>query len=519
MPRVETKVERKVEQGPEGSLPDPASVINLRLAVPLALLAIVFMLAVQQCASLDPDLWWHLQTGKDIVASRSIPHVDPYSFTKAGAAWITHEWLSEVLMFGVYRLSGLGGLVFIFSAVITSAFLIVYRQCAMQPYVAGLAALLGAMSATPLFGIRPQMITLLLASVYIAVLRRFTRSGEARALWWLPPLMILWVNLHAGFALGLGLIGLFFVSCVLDRNWKLLRPLVLTGLACAVVVPLNPNAFRLFLYPLQTLTSPSMAALIDEWSSPDFHQPMFLPLAVFLFASFAALALSPRRPRPGELFLLLVTTFGALRSARHIPIFALVAAPIFAQQLAELLKARGWDRGLTRATTATGGSVALSFMLIVAPLGLAVFQFWRFVTRQETYVSARIPKAAVDFIQTQHLPGPIYNRYGWGGYLIFRLYPEYRVYVDGRADVYGDDFLFEMVNTYDGRSGWREPLERYGVRTALISPDVPLASLLRMDPGWLKVYEDKQAVIFTRVQSPVSSVQRPTSAGPEGERK
>jgi hypothetical protein len=473
----------------------------------------VFMLAVHQAATLDPDLWWHLQTGKDIVASRSIPHVDPYSFTKAGAAWITHEWLSELLMFAVYRLSGLGGLVFIFAAAITAAFLIAYRQSAGQPYVAGLAVLLGALSSTPLFGIRPQMITLLLASVYIAILRRFIRSGESRVLWWLPPLMVLWVNLHAGFALGLGLIALFFLTVVLDRQWKLLRPLVLTGLACAVVVPLNPNGFRIFLYPLQTLTSPSMAALIDEWSSPDFHQPMFLPLAVFMFATFAVLALAPRQPRAGELFLLLATAFGALRSARHIPIFALVAAPIFAEHLGDLMKARGWDRGLTRETRATSGSLLLSLLLIITPLSLAAFQFWRFVSQQESYVLLRNPVAAVDFIQAQHLPGPIYNRYGWGGYLIFRLYPEYRVYVDGRADVYGDEFLFEMVNTYDGRNGWREPLDRYGVRTALISPDVPLASLLRIDQGWQKVYEDKQAVIFTKVQRPMSNekVPSPTS--------
>jgi hypothetical protein len=483
------------------------NVFTLRTAVPIALFAMIFVLAVHQAAALDPDLWWHLQTGKDIVASRSIPHVDPYSFTKAGAPWVAHEWLSQVLMFAVYRLSGLGGLVFSFAAIITAAFVISYRQSAGRPYVGGLAVLLAALSATPLFGVRPQMITLLLASVYITILRRFILCSEARILWTLPLLMIFWVNLHAGFALGLGLIALFFVTVVLDRQWKLLRPLVLIGLACAVVVPLNPNGFRIFLYPLETLTSPSMAALIDEWSSPDFHQRMFLPLAAFLFVTFAVLALAPRRARAGELFLLLVTAFGALRSSRHVPIFALIAAPILAEHLFDLMKARGWDRAFERETPRTIGSVVLSLVLLIAPLGLAAVQFWRFVSHQERYVSMKNPVAAVDFIQTRHLPGPIYNRYGWGGYLLFRLYPEYRVYVDGRADVYGDDFLFEMVNTYDGRNGWREPLERHGVRTVLISPEVPLASLLRIDEDWEKVFEDGQAVIFTRVQGPRSKVQ------------
>ncbi len=110
----------------------------------------------------------------------------------------------------------------------------------------------------------------------------------------------------------------------------------------------------------------------------------------------------------------------------------------------------------------------------------------------------RNPVAAVDFIETHRVPGPIFNKYGWGGYLIFRLYPDYRVFADGRADVYGDEFLFQMVDTFDAHTAWRAPLDRYGVRTVLIPPDASLASLLRIDQEWQKVYEDNQAVIFTR---------------------
>ena len=476
----------------------PAKLLAFRVVVPVALFVIIFMLAVHQSATLDPDMWWHLRTGKDIAATKSIPHTDNYSFTKAGSEWITHEWLSEILMYGIYRAAGLGGLVFVFSGMITIAFLIVYRRSPGRPYLAGLAVLLAALSSTPLFGIRVQMITLLLASVYLALLDRFARAGQTRVLWWLPPLMVLWVNLHGGFALGLGLIVLYLFSLALDRKWKLLRPLAVTGVVCALVVPLNPNEFRIFLYPLKTLTSPSMAALIDEWSSPDFHQPMFLAFAALLLLTFGILAFAPRPPRPGEFFLLLVTAFGGLQSSRHIPIFALIAAPIFAEHLGDVMKARGWDQGFARELPSTPGRLLVSLLILVAPVALAVFQFWHFVSHQHAYEAKVNPIAAVDFIRASHLPGPIYNRYGWGGYLIYRLYPEYRVYVDGRADVYGDHFLFQMVNTYDGRAGWREPLDRYGIRTALISPEVPLASLLRDDRDWQKVYEDDLAVIFTR---------------------
>src|SRR6266705_6937316 len=237
----------------------------VKTVFPVAVFAIIFTLALRQSSTLDPDLWWHLQTAKDIVATRSIPHVDSYSFTRTGAEWITHEWLTGLFMYGIYRWSGLGGLVLIFSAIVTSAFFFGYRISAGRPYVAGLVVLLGALASTPLFGIRAQMITLLLASVFILILRSYEQNGRSRTLWWLPPLMLLWVNLHGGYALGFALIALFLISAVLDCDWRLTRSLVISGVACAVIAPLNPNGFRIFTYPIQTLTSPSMAALIDEW--------------------------------------------------------------------------------------------------------------------------------------------------------------------------------------------------------------------------------------------------------------
>jgi hypothetical protein len=472
---------------------------TFRRVFPLAFLVMVFALAVRQCAYIDPDLWWHLQTGQDIVLAKAIPHVDLYSFTKAGSEWVTHEWLSEVLIYGIYRVAGWGGLVCIFSGFITAALFIAYRRCVGQPYVAALAVLLAAASSSPLFGIRPQMITFLFASIYVALLSRYARQGRSRPLWWMAPMMLLWVNFHAGYAIGLGLIGLYMISVALDGKSKLVGPLTLVLLACAAAVPLNPNGWRMFSYPFQTLTSPSMARYIQEWGSPDFHKVMFLPLAALLFMLLSALALSPKRPRAGELFLLFVTGFGALRSARHIPIFTLIAAPVLAKHVWDLMLSRRWERWLTKPELpATGAALLLNSVFLLAPATLGVVRVWHFVAHQRVYEAKHYPVAAVDFLSAQHLPGPIYNSYGWGGYLIKRLYPNYRVYIDGRADVYGDDFMTETMRTYEGHTGWRAPLDRLAVHTVLISPDAALASLLRSDGQWEKVYEDDQAVIFTK---------------------
>ena len=477
--------------------------LTFRRLFPLAFFLMVFALAVRQSAYIDPDLWWHLQAGQDIVQTHSIPKVDTYSFTKAGSEWVAHEWLSEVVMFLIYRASGWGGLLFIFSALITVTLYLTYRRCEGKPYVAALAILLAAASSSPLFGIRPQMITFFLAAIVIGMLTRYASDGNSRRLWWLVPMMLLWVNLHAGWALGLGLIGLYLVSLVLDGKWRLAPRVGLILVLAAAVVPLNPNGFRMFSYPLETLTSTSMAAYIQEWGSPDFHQLMYLPVALLLLLLLAALALSSRRPTLGQLFLLLVTGFGALRSARHIPIFALIAAPILARHVWDLLETRGWQQRLMKVEApATGFALVFNLVFLLAPASLGVFRLAHFVTNQPAYEAKNYPQAAVNFLSSHQIPGPIYNLYGWGGYLIRRLHPTYPVYIDGRADVYGDAFMTETIRTYDGHTNWRQPLDKHGVRTVIIAPASPLASLLREDNSWTRAYEDRQAVIFTRPATP-----------------
>ncbi|HYV11527.1 MAG TPA: hypothetical protein VE980_11555 [Pyrinomonadaceae bacterium] len=469
--------------------------LSIRRVIPIVLFSMVFVLAVRQSVSIDPDLWWHLKAGQQIIDTRSIPHTDDYSFTKQGSEWVAHEWLSEVIMQAIYRVTGLTGLVTIFSLIIVIALWLTYRRCEGRPYAASIAIVLAAAASSPLFGVRPQMLTLLLASVYIALLEHF----DTRRIWWLVPLMLLWVNLHAGFALGLALIGLYLVRAVLDREWNEVRPLLISLIVCAAVVPLNPNGFRMFSYPYETLTSPSMAAFIQEWASPDFHKTTYLPLAILLLSTFAAMALSPKRPRPGEIFLVLITALGALRSVRHIPIFSLFAAPVLAKHLWAIAKERGWDELLTGAEARPDGlKLLINIILLLAPLVLAVTRIYHFASHQRNYETLRNPVAAVEFLKSQHLPGPIYNRYGWGGYLIYQLYPEYRVYIDGRADVYGDAFFTEAMQVYDGVGNWKEPLDRYGIQTVIIDNDVALSTALRNDKEWSNVYEDDQAVIFRR---------------------
>jgi hypothetical protein len=483
-----------------------------------ALLVVVFLLLIFTVAArqiVDPDLWWHLKTGQYLVETRSIPHADMFSAFFSGKEWITHEWLSEILIYSLYRMIGFGGLIVTFALIITAGFAIAYRRCAKKAghvYVSGGALLLGALAAAPTWGVRPQVFTFLFASIFLSLLEDFQDNVKKRSMWWLVPLMVLWVNMHAGFAVGIALILLVLIGMALAglarressaALWRRLRSLCLVSVACVGAVLLNPNGARMYSYPFETLKSHAMMQYIEEWRSPNFHELMFQPLALLILATFSALVFSSKRIRFVELLLLMATAFAALRSGRNVPFFVLVAMPLLAEHAWDWLTSHSWGQRLKApekrevGANATRKIVLNMLLLIAVPLILAVVRVDRTVANQTTVEAQNFPTAAVEFMRDHRPPQPIYNEYGWGGYLIWKL-PDYRVYIDGRADVYGDAFIEEFLATHDGETNWKEPLNKHGVRTVLVKPDAALASLLRQEQGWQKVFEDSQAVVFTR---------------------
>jgi hypothetical protein len=457
----------------------------------------------------DPDVWWHLRTGQLIAQTHRVFHADPYSFTRFGQPWVDHEWLSQLFIFGLYRLAGWAGLIAGFGTVIAAAFMVVFWRCPGRPYVAGVITLLGAFASAPSWGVRPQMFTLLLASLLLLILERSYQ--RPRVLWWTPLLMLLWVNLHAGYALGIALIALFLVGDALDAAFGFkdgpplaarFRSLALALLACTVVVPLNPYGAAMYSYPLQTLGSRAMQSYIGEWLSPDFHQHRYLPMLIMILATVALAALSPRRLRPREVLLLSVTSFAGLRSVRHIPIYALIAIPILSAMVLACLRDRGVARRLEgKSLPMTPAKTFLNAVLLAGFLVFTVARVRLVSNRQAETEAKEFPAAAVSFLTAHQALAPILNHYNWGGYFIWRLYPGYRVYIDGRADLYGDAFMDDLATTYYLRGDlWRSSFEKWGIRTVVLPPDAPLVTALRALPDWKTIYADDQAVILTKAQ-------------------
>jgi hypothetical protein len=475
----------------------------------LILLLVLFIFTTREVT--DPDFWWHLKAGQYIFETRTITHTDIFSFTFAGREWVMHEWLSEIFIYAIFKWLGWGGLVTAFALVVTAAFGISYVSCEKvcgQPSVSWGAVMLAAAATAPVWGVRPQMFSLLLASIFIAVLRDSLRSDKNRAIWFLPPLMLLWVNLHGGYLLGLVLIVVAMAGIALDslierrppaEIFKRLGPLALVLTACVLAVPLNPNGLRMFSYPFETLFSGVMQGHIEEWFSPNFHEGRFLPLMALMFATFVAVALSPRRARVSEMLLLSATAFAVLRSGRHLPIFAFAAAPLLAEHASLWIKSQGFHRPVqAHDKILSRRQAVLRYALVVVTLAAGLINVRQVMARQLSAETQSFPASAVEFIQRENPPGPIFNAYNWGGYLIWKLYPERRVYIDGRADVYGDAFIDEYIKTSKGQGDWRGVLNRFEVRTVIIKPDSMLALLLEREEGWSKVYEDGQAVVLIR---------------------
>jgi hypothetical protein len=439
-----------------------------------------------------------------------------FSSTKLGSEWVTHEWLSEVLMHRIFDMSDYAGLIAFFAAIIAASFWITYRrseQRAPNPYIAGLALMIGASATIPTWGVRPQMFSMLFAAAFLWVLDRYLADTNSRLIWSLVPAMILWVNMHAGFPVGLALIVLTMVGLVLDgylidkksagEIWKRISPLILLTVVGTAAVSVNPNGPRMYSYPLETLRSSSMMQYIQEWRPPDFHDPMFLGLIVLILVTLCVLAVSARRALPSELLLVSATAAATLRSSRNVPFFALVVTPILARHLWTRLAAytASKDSVLSKQHSFGANKVTAALnilLLVIAPLAASGLRLRNSTVIQPAVESRDFPAAAVEFINSNNLTQPIYNEYHWGGYLIWKLYPRYRVFIDGRADVYGDQVIEEFFKIHDGEREWRSLIDHYGVNSVLVSPNTALASLLREEKDWQKVFEDPDSVIFTR---------------------
>lgn len=469
----------------------------------------LFVIAVRP--TLDPDMWWHLRTGEYIV-QHGIPRQDIFSYTVTEHAWVTHEWLSQAFMWLLYEAGGFSALILIFALVIATSFWLVYASSAGRPFLAAFAGLLAAFAAAPTWGARPQMFNILLLSLFVYLIEAVRRGRvSTRVFWLLPVLTVVWANLHSGYLAGVALLAGYAVGDMAETVWsrqlpetgqsyarvRPIRGLALAAAGSLAAAALNPNGFALWVYPFETLSSPAMQQFIQEWHPPELRLYIFWPFAGLLLLGVLAWAYGSR-PEVTDVALFLGAGAAGLISARNIPLFAVVAAPIVSRAVWRVWT--NWRGGEVRDDRRARPPRPAQLVLNSILLGIVVLAgaLWtaQTIAGNDEAIAARYPVEAVDFLEAEGLEDAHgFNDYGWGGYLIWRGFP---VFVDGRADVYGDDFLFFYQKAAQVQSDWREPLEQYDVAYVLVGRQARLATMLSEVEGWREVYGDEMARVFIR---------------------
>ena len=486
-----------------------------RLDIPklLAAITLVATFAMAVRVPISPDTWWHLRCGEVQWRTGAVLKADVFSYTAAGNAWINQSWLPQVIMYGLYAWGGFPALALAVAVLVTIAFAFVRLD--MRPegryghFWCALVTVWAAIGTGRTWAARPHLITLVLTAAWVYILDRH-RQQERKIgmLWWLPPLMLLWANSHGGHIVGLVLLGMQIVGTVIHAFWHrrftclwaTIRPLAIIALCCVLAALVNPQGIRLLVFPFQTLSSSAQQNLISEWASPDFHAADLLPFLALLLAAWSALAFSGLEIEGVAWIRLLGFTTMALRSGRYIGLCTVVAAPLLLKygQAGWARLSANWGRQPSLLPPSRGFPLANWVLLvaILAAAGLKASLPLRSETIDRVHTSL-FPKDAVAYLRTHDLPAQLFNDYGWGGYVIWEL-PGTPVFIDGRADPYGDDLIVAYRQVITAQKGWEEVLDRYQVRTALIGTNSALASVMREGEGWQTVYEGKVAAIFVR---------------------
>jgi MFS family permease len=477
----------------------------------------IFAMAVRPPT--DTDTWWHLKSGELMWETGKLLWADSFSHTVLGQPWINHGWLVQILLWPVWQGFGLSGLSLLLATVVTATFALVYVQCEGRPYVAALAILLGAVASSVIWAVRPQMVSLLLTAAVTFLLHRYKTSGNGRWLWPIPFLVVVWVNSHGGFVIAFLLLGAYLAGAWLNRAIPRsataypvrLKPLSLILLASLPAVLLNPNTVKMIPYALQTVSIGPLQEFILEWGAPDFHNLQFHPFIWLLLLTTVAMGLSRRRADWTDLLLVSLFGYMSLLAARNVALFAVIAPPVLTRHAVVAMDdlatypRLSWLAALTHTLRPVRPRkpVALlnATLLVLILAGATTKVVIDLVRLQEPEVWGKgLPLGAAEFLRGHDLPGEMFNTYNWGGYLIWSLYPDKPVFVDGRTDLYAfnSEVLQDYAQVHWVRPGWPETLERYGVGHVITERTGLLDVMLAETGTWEVVYQDEVAVIYAR---------------------
>jgi hypothetical protein len=476
----------------------------------------------------DPDYYFHLVAGEYILAHNTLPHVDVFSFTMAGEPWHMHEWLFEVLMAQLYALGGEGVIVWVIAAIGIWPGYLLFRVGVdrSEGRILWLApALVLLLFYLPFIKQRPQVITFAAFAVYLAVLLAFKYRGQWRGLLLLPVIMLFWVNSHGGYLLGIAVTGLFTASEwwlwwrterageKSDQLHILLWVLVATVLASLA----NPYFIAHWWFPFELMNLEAMN-VISEWQRPDYSEPFFQGYLLCVVLFVGHYLTQKKSPDLTEWLLPGGMIIASLSAARHVPLAALCMLPFFLLTLKR--PSYLWPLLTRWGQIKTGTAPELGIRENIFNIGLLMLTLLLLFAfspalkvKQQQLKEHLLPVKAVDFLEQNDLYGRLFNQYRHSGYLLYRLYPRQRVFIDIRADMYGDAMMRDYTTIFFATQGWEEVFDHYHFDIVLCELGAPLVEHLLKRNDFRLVYRDVYNVILQRKAARLTDGTGPVDAG------
>ena len=497
----------------------------------------------------DPDIGWHIRTGELILATHSLPRTDPFSSTMEGQPWFAWEWMYDILLGILHRAGGLNGVVWLCALLVAAIFALLLSQLLQRGtgLLLAIVLMLLAMAASTIhLYARPHIVSWLFSLFWFVALERWENWERSERCkqgslprwipWFFPASMLLWVNLHGGWLFGIALLGIYTLAAFVEniraqksdafaaiRTAHRARATAVAWMASVMATLVNPFGWRLHAHIYRYLSDRYLMNRIDEFRSPDFHGWAERCFAAILMLALIAFAGHRKKLRLSHLLVVLLAVYAGFYSSRNLPVssmlLVLLAGPLLWENFASLANKPGaWQwvgNGTARISEFSDrmGAQEMQLRGRLWPVVSVAFAFsiclhggWlgsRQLIRAQ-FDPQRVPVAAVTFLQKefqgkQPVTEPVFSTDAWGGYLIYRMYPERKVVVDDRHDLYGSGRIRQYLILTQAEPGWQRLLDEWQIRTVLLPTDSTLANLLRELPrDWRVAYEDSVAVVFEK---------------------
>ena len=465
----------------------------------------------------DAGIGWHIRAGEWMLQHHAVPHADLFSNVPS-RPWFAWEWLFDVVIAWIHGLGGLNGVLAFSAFLMAICFALLLRWTLRRgaPLMTTLVFVALAVVASTVHALaRPHLVTWLFTLVCWYLLE------EKRRIWFIPPMVLVWANVHGGFLVAFALMGLSLVGGLcntlmsprsdraeLAKGFWRLGAVMATSFAASLV---NPYGLGLYRHIYEYLGDPFIRQHNLEMQPLDLHSIGAKAFALLLLLAGLVTVTRYRQLRIAEALVLVFFVASALFSVRNVPLAAIVVTLTVAPLLREGREGTdalggnrvGWLREFSQRmeameSRARGHVWAIVFVVLtIVVCGNGGF-LWGHPVIQAGFNPERFPLRAVEFLSQHPVKGPLFTNDAWGGYVIYREWPSLQVVIDDRHDMYGSNYMRDYLKIVHGEKDWEERLNATGAHAVLMAKDGTLARLLRGSSAWRMVYEDDQATVFAR---------------------